>query len=117
MKSSHAIKPSKIYIHKNDSTSQKKQKNYLKQRLLLYLLFFLLIALVILFSHLHYQRQLIELTAQKNEKIAKLHSLQKEERHLRREIEYLNNTEYIEKLARRDYYLSREDEILFIFKD
>jgi cell division protein DivIC len=46
-----------------------------------------------------------------------LTGLEKEEKILREEIVKLNDDEYIAKIARRDYFLSDDDEIIFNIKD
>lgn len=46
-----------------------------------------------------------------------LADLQKDQKHLEEEIVKLNDEEYIAKLARRDYFLSQEGEIIFNLPD
>lgn len=46
-----------------------------------------------------------------------LTGLEKEEKILREEIVKLNDDEYIAKIARRDYFLSDDNEIIFNIKD
>ena len=51
---------------------------------------------------------------EKKEKLTtKLHSLEKEQQLLEEEIIKLNDDEYIAKIARRDYFLSNEGEVIF----
>jgi len=54
---------------------------------------------------------------QQNKLEEELTSLQKEEKILREEIVKLNDDEYIAKIARRDYFLSDDNEIIFNIKD
>jgi cell division protein DivIC len=46
-----------------------------------------------------------------------LAQMKQKEKHLKDEIVKLNDEEYIKKIARRDYFLSEKDEIIFNVKD
>ena len=43
--------------------------------------------------------------------------LEKEEKNLTEEISLLNNDEYVLELARTNYFLSKEDELIFLTDD
>ncbi|ACJ32439.1 FtsB family cell division protein [Anoxybacillus flavithermus] len=47
----------------------------------------------------------------------KLHTLQQDEKRLKEEIKKLNDDQYIAELARKQYFLSKEGEIIFITPD
>lgn len=46
-----------------------------------------------------------------------LGKLEKEQQHLEEEIVKLNDDDYIAKIARRDYFMSEDDEIIFNVPD
>lgn len=54
-----------------------------------------------------------EKTEQRERLQAQLIQLEKNEKELNQEIENLNDPEYLGKLARRDYFLSKKGEIIF----
>ncbi|WP_216831207.1 FtsB family cell division protein [Alkalihalobacterium elongatum] len=69
---------------------------------------------VIAFMTIHTQAQLLdEKTEEKKALEAKLEALQLEQIHLETEIENYNDLDYIAEIARRDYFLSKDGEILF----
>jgi cell division protein DivIC len=90
-----------------------------RRRKLLYrrLAAFLIVAGVISYFMIStYMSQLSALEEKKNEKVKlekQLHGLQKKQQILEEEIVKLNDDEYIAKLARKEYFLSEENEIIF----
>ncbi|MFV8829741.1 FtsB family cell division protein [Alkalihalobacterium sp. APHAB7] len=75
----------------------------------------ILVALsVVAFMTIHTQAQLIdEKMEEKTALEAKLEALQLEQVYLEQEIENYNDLEYIAEIARRDYFLAKDGEILF----
>jgi cell division protein DivIC len=90
-----------------------------RRRKLLYrrLAAFLILAGVISYFMIStYMSQLSALEEKKNEKVKlekQLHGLQKKQQILEEEIVKLNDDEYIAKLARKEYFLSEDNEIIF----
>jgi cell division protein DivIC len=88
-----------------------------RKRLLRRLAVFFVFACVAAFftiSTLVSQASMIEEKRLEKEKVKEeLSELKKQERVLKEEIAKLNDREYIAKLARRDYFLSESDEIIF----
>ena len=93
-----------------------KQKYKLRKRGPSYILCLVIVLIVYILSYYHYQKHIIELAKVKKEKTQEYLTLKQNEKNLRTEIRNLNNPQYVEQLARRDYYLAKEDEILFVFK-
>lgn len=81
------------------------------------LMFFMLFAVIstgIVLAMLYSQKSALkDKEAQKQELKEQLSSLQKEEEQLKEEIIRLNDDEYIAKLARKEYFLSDDGEIIF----
>ncbi|MEC2076605.1 FtsB family cell division protein [Metabacillus fastidiosus] len=73
---------------------------------------------IFMLSTLFSQSGAIEEKAKEQEVLAdQLKKLKKEEKILNEEIVKLNDDEYIAKIARRDYFLSNENEIIFNIPD
>ncbi|WP_209125609.1 septum formation initiator family protein [Alkalihalobacillus sp. BA299] len=69
---------------------------------------------VIAFMTIHAQAQLLEEKSEEKQALqTKLEALKLEQAHLEQEIENYNDLEYIAEVARRDYFLSKDREILF----
>ncbi|WP_273125244.1 septum formation initiator family protein [Bacillus weihaiensis] len=77
-----------------------------------------IIASSVIFTTMFSQSKAInEKIEQQEELEQQLTELQKEEKILREEIVKLNDDEYIAKIARRDYFLSDDNEIIFNIKE
>jgi len=90
-----------------------RRKQKLKRRLIV-----LGILFVIIFSGMMYKQALLESTLEMkiNEKerlLEEFQALKQEGNKLEQEIDRLQEPDYIAKIARRDYYLSKEGEIIF----
>jgi len=103
------------YTAEQNYSEQRKARH--KKRLIRRLSFFIVFAVVIsglLISSMVTRANVLE--EKKAEKIQleeEMLSLKSNEKKLRNEIEKLNDDEYIAKLARRDYFLSDDGEIIF----
>jgi cell division protein DivIC len=94
-----------------------RQKKGLFRRLFVLGLLAIITSSVIL-TTLYKQSVAIDEKREQQTKLEKeLTSLEKEEKILREEIVKLNDDEYIAKIARRDYFLSDDNEIIFNIKD
>jgi cell division protein DivIC len=91
----------------------KRRKRGLIRRLTLFGLIAAVTSVIVL-STLISQSSAIEEKAEEKKKLeSQLAELEKEEKVLEEEIVKLNDDDYIAKIARRDYFLSDENEIIF----
>lgn len=103
------------YTAEQNYSEQRKARH--KKRLIRRLSFFIVFAVVVsglLVSSMVTRANVLE--EKKAEKIQleeQIVSLKSDEKKLKNEIEKLNDDEYIAKLARRDYFLSDDGEIIF----
>lgn len=99
-------------FHKKANNRQKKRKGLIRR-----LTLFGLILVILLFSLgtklIEQQAVLQTKQAEKKALEERLVQLGKEQEKLRSEIILLNNEDYIAKIARRDYYLSKDGETIF----
>lgn len=106
-----------------DSTYMKHYGAYMerrqrkKKRLVRRLVMFALLVMIVAGSMVTYHFQQRALYAEKHEKYQQLQqdmeTLKKKENSLEREIELLNNEEYVLQIARTNYFFSKEGEIIF----
>jgi cell division protein DivIC len=93
--------------------THKKKKRGLIRRLTFYGICFALLSVLATFTLIS-QAVTIEAKMEEKEKVQQeMVQLKKEETLLKEEIVKLNDDDYIAKLARRDYFLSEEGEIIF----
>lgn len=85
----------------------------LARRLMFFMLFAVISTGIVLATLYSQKSALKDKELQKQELKEQLSSLQKEEEQLKEEIIKLNDDEYIAKLARKEYFLSDEGEIIF----
>lgn len=90
-----------------------KRKRGLKRRLTLYAVCAAIFTVVAVSTLLSQNSTLHEKTLQKEKTENQLANLKKDETALKDEIVKLNDDEYVAKLVRRDYFLSKEGEIIF----
>lgn len=95
----------------------KRRKRGLFRRLFVLGLLAIITSSIILTTLFKQSAAIDEKIEQQKELEAELTSLKKEEKILREEIVKLNDDEYIAKIARRDYFLSDDNEIIFNIKD
>lgn len=93
------------------STSRKKK--LLLRRLTVFFLFAVVITYFMITTLISQSATLDSITAEKAELDRELKDLKRTEIILKEEIVKLNDDEYIAKLARKDYFLSDENEIIF----
>ena len=103
------------YIEQREKKLQQNMKNRigLKRRLIAFVIVALVFLGVTVSTMLSQTSALNEKQEKKEKLTTKLHSLEKEQQLLEEEIIKLNDDEYIAKIARRDYFLSNEGEVIF----
>ncbi|UXV32113.1 FtsB family cell division protein [Mammaliicoccus sciuri] len=90
-----------------------KTRQVIRKRLTLFggvLLLIMVIMIVMLFLQKNRNDELVQ---ERKEKAVKYEKLQDKEIELKEQIKRLNDKEYIEKLARSEYFLSNDGEIIF----
>ena len=103
------------YVQYQEKRTQsfERKKLGLKRRLVFFMLFAVMTTGIVLATLYSQKSALKDKEAQKQELKEQLSSLQKEGEQLKEEIIKLNDDEYIAKLARKDYFLSDDGEIIF----
>lgn len=103
------------YVQYQEKRTQsfERKKLGLKRRLVFFMLFAVVTTGIVLAALYSQKSALKDKEAQKQELKEQLSSLQKEEEQLKEEIVKLNDDEYIAKLARKEYFLSDDGEIIF----
>jgi cell division protein DivIC len=96
---------------------QQKRKKRLYRRLALFAVLIICVFGYFVKYHLE-QRSLYEKKVNQYEHLQRnMDRLQEEEKELQQEITLLNDTDYILQIARKDYFLSKEGEIIFKLPD
>ncbi|MDQ0856799.1 septum formation initiator family protein [Bacillus sp. V2I10] len=103
------------YMQQQERKDQilKRRKRGLIRRLTLFGLIAAVTSVIVLTTLISQSSAINEKVHQKKELQTQLTELQKEEKVLEEEIVKLNDDEYIAKIARRDYFLSEDNEIIF----
>jgi len=107
--------PAKPPFSRGEKGNPSHQPATLKSRLLILGLGVVFLLFLIWAANIWWEQE--EALQKMDEEIAalqeKVREAQERQEELNREIELLNNPEYIAEIARRDYFLSREGEIIF----
>ncbi|MFB4168684.1 septum formation initiator family protein [Virgibacillus sp. JSM 102003] len=107
------------YVDQYDAYIERQKRK--KQRLIRRLVLFATVVVVVIGSMATYHFKQISLHEKKEEQYnqmeEKLATLKKEEENLRQEIKLLNNEEYVLEIARTNYFLSKEGELIFKIPD
>ena len=90
-----------------------KRKRGLKRRLTLYAVCVAIFTVLALSTLISQNRTLHEKALEKEKAESQLAKMKSDQKSLKAEIVKLNDDEYVAKLVRRDYYFSREGEIIF----
>ncbi len=103
------------YMQQQERKEQilKRRKRGLMRRLTLFGLIAAISSVIVLTTLISQSSAINEKIDEKNEIQSQLTKLEKEEKVLEEEIVKLNDDEYIAKIARRDYFLSEDNEIIF----
>jgi cell division protein DivIC len=101
--------------YSDHAAAKKKKKLY--RRLSVFFVFALFVAYSMVSSILSQASALDEKVAQKKQFDKQLTALKNQQNSLKQEISNLNDDDYIAKLARKEYFLSNKDEIIFNIPD
>ncbi|MBY0095467.1 FtsB family cell division protein [Mesobacillus maritimus] len=93
--------------------AEKRKRKVLFRRLAVFFVLATIISAVMISTFISRTSALETKLDEKERLETELAKLQKQQKHLEEEIVKLNDEEYIAKLARRDYFLSQEGEIIF----
>lgn len=99
------------YAH--DERNAAKKRKLLFRRLTAFFIFITVVSYFVVSSLIAQSATLDNKMEEKKALESKLASLEKEQQMLEEEIVKLNDDEYLAKLARRDYFLSGDNEIIF----
>jgi len=106
-----------VIQHEKQEHMKKRRKKGLIRRLTV-LIIVMLASVAIISTKLISQASAIQEKMEEKERLEKeLSTLEQEQKKIENEIKKLNDDEYIAKLARRDYFLSDEGEIIFNIPD
>lgn len=103
------------YIHQQEinEIGAKRKRKLLFRRLIVFFVFASLISYFMISTLISQASSLDEIKAEQKQLKEELNTLVKTETILKEEIVKLNDDEYIAKLARKDYFLSEEGEVIF----
>ncbi|MGM8215700.1 FtsB family cell division protein [Bacillaceae bacterium W0354] len=107
------------YVYEQDQKLAKKQheKKRLFRRLTAFAALFVLLLGTLLFYHLNQRALLNEKQEEYNRMVSELNQYEKSNDDLKHEIELLSDIDYLLKIARKDYFLSKDGEIIFKLPD
>ena len=96
---------------------EKRRRKRLFRRIMASVLFVTLVLGSLTLYHFKQRSVQAEIKTEYNELEKEMAKLEKEEKNLTEEISLLKNDEYILDLARTNYFLSQEDELIFLTED
>lgn len=107
------------YVRSTETNTQysKKQKVRTRRRLLVFGLLASMILVFLISTSFAQNKRLAEKQAYKEEVVAKLDEVKEQQEILNLQITKLEDDEYIAKLARKEYFLSDNGEIIFTIPD
>ncbi|MBD8028551.1 septum formation initiator family protein [Ureibacillus sp. Re31] len=107
------------YVRSSDSKAQykKRQKILFRRRIFVFGLLATVTLVLLVSSYITQNNRLEEKQKQKDEIVAKLDSVKEQQDTLKLQIAKLEDDEYIAKLARKEYFLSDDGEIIFTIPD
>jgi len=103
------------YVRTTDSQMQykKKKKIALRRRLLVFAVFAMTVIISLISMNISQNARLEEKLDQKDQVLAELEEVKEQQQMLILQIAKLEDDEYIAKLARKEYFLSEDGEIIF----
>ncbi len=107
------IQSSYVKQHERHGMYVAKRKKLIIRRLMVFFLFAAATSYFMISALVSQASSLEEIKEEQKQLKTELKGLQKTERILKEEIVKLNDDEYIAKLARKDYFLSEQGEIIF----
>lgn len=107
------------YVRQANRQKQKvaKKKIGLRRRLAVFFLIASVVIIALVSALLNQNERLAHKEAEKEKVLAELEEVKKEQEMLKLQIKKLEDDEYIAKLARKEYFLSDEGEIIFTIPD
>lgn len=107
------------YVRSSDSKAQykKRQKILFRRRIFVFGLLATVTLVLLVSTYITQNNRLEEKQKQKDEIVAKLDSVKEQQDTLKLQIAKLEDDEYIAKLARKEYFLSDDGEIIFTIPD
>ncbi|HLR59694.1 MAG TPA: septum formation initiator family protein [Pseudogracilibacillus sp.] len=96
---------------------EKRRRKRLFRRIMASVLFVTLVLGSLTLYHFKQRSVQAEIKTEYNELEKEMAKLEKEEKNLTEEISLLKNDEYVLDLARTNYFLSQEDELIFLTED
>lgn len=107
------------YVRSSDSKAQykKRQKILFRRRIFVFGLLATETLVLLVSTYITQNNRLEEKQKQKDEIVAKLDSVKEQQDTLKLQIAKLEDDEYIAKLARKEYFLSDDGEIIFTIPD
>ncbi|RPF51212.1 FtsB family cell division protein [Aquisalibacillus elongatus] len=97
--------------------TKSKEKKRLFRRLIAFGVLFSLVMGFLLVNHINQRAQMEEKQEEYHERVATLEEYKEENQDLQREVELLSDVEYILQIARKDYFFSKDGEIIFKLPD
>ncbi|WP_407272591.1 FtsB family cell division protein [Radiobacillus sp. PE A8.2] len=118
-KEAKVAKIESTYVKQYDAQVERQKKK--KKRLFRRLVLFSVIVMISIGSLTTFHLKQRAIYAQKQEQLEQLEnqmsSLEEQEENLQQEVELLNDEEYVNKIARTNYFFSEEGEIIFKLPD
>jgi len=106
-----------VLQHEESQISIARRKKLLFRRLTAFIILVAIVTYLLVSTLISQNSTLAAKTAEKEKVVQELASLKQEEVLLKEEIVKLNDNDYIAKLARKEYFLSDENEIIFTLPD
>lgn len=103
------------YVRSSDSKAQrrKKQKVLFRRRMLVFSIFAAIVLFFLIHTIVKQNERLAEKEAEKEDVMVQLDAVKEKQEMLNLQIKKLEDDEYLAKLARKEYFLSDEGEIIF----
>lgn len=99
--------------HEKNQANLSLQKKFLRRRLIAFMFIAIPVVYILISTVVTQARTIEQMEAKQKELTEQLEELKKKETELKEEIVKLNDDEYIAKLARKEYFLSDKNEIIF----
>ena len=106
-----------VSMQQNMQENSKRKRIGLIRRLTAFGLLVLTVSIIMISTLISQASAISSKEKEKAELTEQLAQLERKEKDLREEVVKLNDEEYIKKIARRDYFLSEEGEIIFNVRD
>ena len=106
-----------VLQHEESQISIARRKKLLFRRLTAFIILVAIVTYLLVSTLISQNSTLAAKKAEKEKVVQELASLKQEEVLLKEEIVKLNDNDYIAKLARKEYFLSDENEIIFTLPD